>query len=165
MLSHKFKPCHNRIVLSLQCIKLKRKSHESAQEWADRLQKKSAEYDYNEHDRKITEKFSHGLHNKGMINEILREGSVVEDINDTPSEWVLLWAQRVEAQSAGGILQHKRGQWLCIKQTKYARQDSEICRKQKWVENCKYCRLEHPHDSVPPTAKLVGDMKRPTTSW
>ena len=37
-----------------------------------------------------------GLDDEGMINEILREVSLLEDINDTNSEWVLLWAQRVE---------------------------------------------------------------------
>ena len=33
-----------------------------------------------------------------MISEILREVSVLEDINDATSELVLLWVQRVEYQ-------------------------------------------------------------------
>ena len=42
----------------------------------------------------------HGLDHKGMISEIPREVSVLQDINDTTSDRVLLWAQRVEAQRA-----------------------------------------------------------------
>ena len=34
-----------------------------------------------------------------MVRKIFREVSALEDINDATSERVLLWAQRVEAQS------------------------------------------------------------------
>ena len=35
-----------------------------------------------------------------MISEILREVSVLEDIDDATSGWVLLWEKRVEVQRA-----------------------------------------------------------------
>ena len=35
-----------------------------------------------------------------MINEMLREVSTLENIDAAPSEQILLWAQRVEAQRA-----------------------------------------------------------------
>ena len=53
MLSHKFKPFHNRIVLSLQELKLKIKSHESTQEWMGRLQRMAADCDYNEYNSSL----------------------------------------------------------------------------------------------------------------
>ena len=46
---------------------------------------------YNKYDRRPTEQFIHGLDDEGMISEILREVSMVEDSNNTTSEWVLLW--------------------------------------------------------------------------
>ena len=39
-----------------------------------------------EYDRKLTEQFIHGLDDKGMISEILREMSALEDINDVTNE-------------------------------------------------------------------------------
>ena len=44
------------------------------------------------------EHFMHGQDNEGMMSEILREVSALEDINDVTSERVLLWAQKVEVQ-------------------------------------------------------------------
>ena len=89
LVNHKFRPCQSRIVLSLQYLKLKGKSHESAQDWMGRLHTMPAECYYKEYERKLTEQFIHGLDDKGMISEILREASVLEDINCATSEWVL----------------------------------------------------------------------------
>ena len=50
-----------------------------------------AKCDYDEYDRRITEQFIHVLDDEGMVSQILREVSVLEDINDATSEWVLLW--------------------------------------------------------------------------
>ena len=66
----------------------------------DRLQTKEAYCDYNEYDRRLTEQFIHGLDNKGMISEMLRKVSVLEDIDDTTSEWILLLTQNIEAKRA-----------------------------------------------------------------
>ena len=62
------------------------------------MQTKAADCDYNKYDRILTEQFIHGLDNEGIIIEILREVSLLEDIDEATSEWVLLWTQRVEAQ-------------------------------------------------------------------
>ena len=40
-----------------------------------------------------------GLDDEGMIGKILRKVSVLEDIDVTTSEWVLLWAQRIETKT------------------------------------------------------------------
>ena len=91
------KSCHNRIMLSLQYCKLKRKSQESGKEWMGKLQTKAADYDYNKHNSKLTEQFIHGLDDEGIISEILREIAAVENVGDATSEQILLWAQRLEA--------------------------------------------------------------------
>ena len=59
------------------------------------VQTRAAECEYN---RTLIEQFVHGLGDKGMISEILREVSALEDIDDTTSERVPLQSQRVEAQ-------------------------------------------------------------------
>ena len=46
----------------------------------------------------LTEQFIQGLDNEGTISNILKEVSALDDINDSTNEWVLLWAQWVEAQ-------------------------------------------------------------------
>ena len=57
-----------------------------------------------------TEQFILGLDDVGMISEIMREVSVLEDINYAISEWVLLRAQngRGPKNIKGSIRQHKR---------------------------------------------------------
>ena len=67
VVSHKFKLCHNIIiVLSLQNFELKRKSHESSQEWMDRWQTKAADCDYNKYDKRLTKQFTHWLDDEGI---------------------------------------------------------------------------------------------------
>ena len=41
-------------------------------------------------DRRLAEQFIYGLSDEGMISEILREASGLEDINDATGEQVLL---------------------------------------------------------------------------
>ena len=60
--------------------------------------------DYSKDDRRLTEKSIQGLDDKGMLSEILREVIVLEDIDDTTSEWVLLWTQRVEGKRKHNIM-------------------------------------------------------------
>ena len=100
VLGNKFKPQHNKIIISLWYCKLHRKSNESSQEWIGRLQTKAAECVYNEYDRLLREQFIGGFNDKDMIEENLREVVTSEVIEDATSEWLLIWAKRVEAQSA-----------------------------------------------------------------
>ena len=61
---------------------------------------KAADCDYCKCDRRLVKQFIYGLDSEGMISEILRQVSVLEEIDDGTSEWVLLWVQWVEAQRA-----------------------------------------------------------------
>ena len=55
-----------------------------------RLQTKTADSDYSEYDRGLNGQFIHGLDNKGMISEILKEVAVLKVIHYTTSELVQL---------------------------------------------------------------------------
>ena len=58
-----------------------------------RLRTKATECQYKEYDRLLTEQFSSGLSDDGMIDEILKGSSHIKDIEDTTSVYVLLWVQ------------------------------------------------------------------------
>ena len=80
-----------------------------------------------------------------MLRQILRKESALEDITCATSEWVLFWAQRMEAQKA-----HKKALDNIIEDRDFdsngqhtQRCDSMGYKKQKWVENCEYCWMGH----------------------
>ena len=73
-----------------------------------RLWTRSADCEYNEYNWRLNEQFIHGLDNKSMICEILREISALEDTDDTTSEWLLKWALRLEAQEVKKVLNNIR---------------------------------------------------------
>ena len=85
--------------------------------------------------------FIHGLDDEGMISEILRKVSALEDINDATSERVLIWALQVEAQRV------QKEVLDSIKEAKdfdsirhnMQKQNNKAHKKQRWVENCRYC--------------------------
>ena len=59
--SNKSKLHHNRIVLSLQFRKLKRRNYESVQEWMSKMWTKAVECDHKEYGRAVTKQFIHEL--------------------------------------------------------------------------------------------------------
>ena len=56
----------------------------------------AAECGYKEIDRQLKEQFIHGLNNKVMLDEIIRELTSKSSSQQTTSEDVLAWAKRVE---------------------------------------------------------------------
>ena len=71
------------IVLSLWYCKLKRKSHESAQEWM------TADFEYSEYNRRLIQLSF--MIDEGMIGEILREILASENSDDLPVNEYLYW--------------------------------------------------------------------------
>ena len=71
---------------------------ESAEEWMGRLCVVVAECGYREVDRQLKEQFIHGLNDKGMLDEIIKELTAKRKNDPTNSEDVLIWAKRVEVQ-------------------------------------------------------------------
>ena len=72
-LATKFKPKFNETMKSLQFRKLYRFEGESAEEWIGRLRIAVAECNYKEIDRQLKEQFIHGLNDKAMLDEVVRE--------------------------------------------------------------------------------------------
>ena len=99
-LAAKFKPQFNETIKLLQFRKLCRFEGESAEEWMGRLSVAAAECNYREVDRQLKEPFMHGLNDKSMLDEVIRELTVKNNNEQTTSEDVLAWAKRVKAQQA-----------------------------------------------------------------
>ena len=57
-----------------------------------RLRAKTVDCQYKEYDRLLIEQFISRLNDGGMVEEILEKVATLEDIEDTMSEHVLLWA-------------------------------------------------------------------------
>ena len=103
VVSSKFKPCYNQIVIPLQYLKLQRKAVNLPRSgWAD-CEQKAAKWEYREDDRLLTEQFIDGLNQKGMTDEILREVAMLDDIEEATNEHILTWVHCVEAQRAQRI--------------------------------------------------------------
>ena len=65
-----------------------------------RLQEAAAECNYREVDRQLKEQFIHGLNDKSMLDEVIRELTAKNNNEQTTSKDVLVWAKRIEAQVA-----------------------------------------------------------------
>ena len=90
ILATKFKPQYNKMVKSLQFRKLYRLENESADEWMGRLHVVAAECNYRELDRQLKEQFIHGLNDKCMLDEIIRELTTKSNDEQVTSEDVLI---------------------------------------------------------------------------
>ena len=92
-LATKFKPQFNETIKSLQFRKLYRFEGESAEEWMGRLRIAAAECNYKEIDRQLKEQFIHGLNDKTILDEVVRELMAKNSSKQMNSEDVLLWAR------------------------------------------------------------------------
>ena len=110
-----------------------------------RLWSKATDCNYKEYVRLLTDQFIHGLDNEVMISEILRKVSPLEDIDDIMSKRELLWTWRGEVQRAQKeALNNMKGakEFDSVRHGAQTR-DDEAHKKQKRVENCKYCGIGH----------------------
>ena len=99
-LAMKFKPQFNETIKLLQFRKLYRLEGESTEEWMGRLQIAAVECNYKEVDRQLKEQFIHGLIDRVMLDEIVRELMAKNNSKQMNSEDILLWARQIEAQRA-----------------------------------------------------------------
>ena len=97
-LAKKFRPQVNETIKSLQFRKLYRFEAKSAEEWIGRLCMVVAECNYKEIDQQLKEQFIHGLNDKTMLEEVIRELTARNNDEQTASKGVLVWANRIEMQ-------------------------------------------------------------------
>ena len=93
----KFKPQYNDTIKSLQFRKLCRVEGKSADEWMGSCAVVT-DCNYRELDSQLVEQFIHGLNDKVMLDEIIRELTAITNDKHVTSEGVLAWAKRTEAQ-------------------------------------------------------------------
>ena len=98
MLTNKFKPQYNETIRSLQFRKLCRYEDENVEEWMGRLWVAVVECNYQEINRQLKEQFIHGLNDKSMLEEIIKELTTARNDDRITSGGVLAWAKRVEVQ-------------------------------------------------------------------
>ena len=124
-LAAKFKLKYNETVKSLQFRKLYRLENESADEWMGRLWVVVAECNCRELDRQLKEQFIHGLNDKLMLDEIIREFTTKNNNEQVTSEGMLTWAKQIETQRAA-ILNNitESSQFDKIKVTQRPREDN-----------------------------------------
>ena len=70
------------------------------EEWMGILSVAAIECNYQEVDRQLKEQFIHGLNDKNMLEEIIKELMIVRGDDQITNENVLAWAKRVEVQWA-----------------------------------------------------------------
>ena len=73
------------------------------------LHTKASECEYHEYNQRLKEQFIHGIDDEVMIGEILRGLIALTDINESTSDQILIWVQRVKGQTAQKeVLDHIR---------------------------------------------------------
>ena len=97
-LSNKIKPHYNETIKSLQFRKLYRYDEENVEEWMGRLHMMAVECTYQQVDRQLKEQFIHGLNDKYMIEEIIKELMATKNDDHNTSGGVLVWAKKVDVQ-------------------------------------------------------------------
>ena len=85
ILNSKFRPQSSETIKSLQFRKLSRNDGANAEEWMGRLKLMAAECNYQEIDRQLKEHFIHGLNDKDMLGEIIKEITVSRGNNHITS--------------------------------------------------------------------------------
>ena len=97
-LATKLKLQYKETIKSQQFRKLVWLESENIEEWMGRLCVAAVECNYREVDRQLKEQFIHGLNDKCMLEEIIKELTITRDDDWITSESVLAWEKRVEAQ-------------------------------------------------------------------
>ena len=103
----KFHPAFNETVKSLQFRKLCRLDGENAEAWMGGLRVAASKCNYKECDRQMKEQFIHGLVNKDMLDEIIKELTKRSSNKPSSGKDILRWAKCMEAQRAQAIVLNK----------------------------------------------------------
>ena len=152
-LTNNFKPQYNEKIKSLQFRKLYRYDDEDVEEWMGRLWV-AVESSYQEFDRQLKEQFIHGLKDKCMLEEIIKELTATKNDDCITTGGVLAWAKRVEAQMAQvavlNMLTESR-QFDKVKLFKKVKEDKErtLVHQTKPQQPSRYCGGDPPAKTMP----------------
>ena len=144
MLATKFKAQYNETIKSLKFRKLYQLDNENVEEWMGRLHVLAVECNYREVDRQLKEQFIHGLNDRCMLEEIIKELTAANEDEQITSEGMLPWAKRVEAQRAQAAVLStitEFRQFNKVKIIKKAKEDNTRCPPGPTAQQCpcRYC--------------------------
>ena len=122
----------------------------------------TAECQYKEYYRLLTDQFIIRLNSNCMIDEFLKEVATLEDTADAMSECVLLWTCRVEVQRAqkSALSYIKKVKEVDVIRTNMQNQDRVAPRVEKKVKRCKYCGTGCLTRQCPVYGKKCGDCRK-----
>ena len=168
-LATKFKPQYNETIKSLQFWKLYWVEGENIEEWMGRLQVVAVKCNYRELDRQLKEQFIHGLNNKCLLEEIIKELTVTNTDEQITSEGMLAWAKRVEAQRTQAAVLNtimELRQFDKVKLIKKAKEDGTRHPPgptTQWCP-CRYCGGLHMPWQYLAYCKMCAGVARPNIS-
>ena len=133
---------NDKIIIILK--KLVHFSNESVKEWIDRWRTAEVECKYKEVDRQLKEQFIHGLNDDEKLVEVIRELRKCGKDVPIPSETVLAWAKRVEAERIKATVissLHKSRNIDAITYTEHKlREKTNANNTNITRKRCKYCK-------------------------
>ena len=128
-------------------------------EWIGRLYVAAVECNYQEVDRQFKEQFIHGLNDRHMLEEIIKELTVTNNDDHITNGGMLAWGKRVEKQrmqAAVLTFATESRQFDKIKVSKKAKEDATrapVDETSQW-QLCKYCGGLHQLRQCPAYGKM-----------
>ena len=123
------------------------------------------ECNYKEVDRQLKEQFIHGLNDRVMLDEIVRELMAKNNSEQINSEDVLLWARQIETQRAqaailNNITEVQKFDKVKLLEKPKGRQEAETTRCAYQRHPCKYCGEGHVPRQCPAYGKTCTRCRK-----
>ena len=150
----------------LQFRKLCRYEDENVEEWMGRLWVEAVEYNYQKVNRQLKEQFIHGLNDKSMLEEIIKELTTSKNDDCITSGGVLVWAKRVETQRAQVAVLNTITESRQFDKIKVSRKVKESKTKIPMHQSstpqqpCRYCGGTHQPRQCPAYGKMCMECNK-----
>ena len=136
--------------------------NEDVEEWMGRLHVVAVECNCREVDRQLKEQFIHGLNDRCMLGEIIKELTAANDGEQITSEGMLAWVKGVEAQGTQATVLStitELRQFNNVKSVKKAKEDNTRCPPGPTAQQCpcRYCGRLHESRQCPAYGKTCMD--------
>ena len=161
-LTNKFKLQYNETLKLVQFRKLYRYEDENVEEWMEKLWVAAVGCNYHEVNRQLKEQFIHGLNDKSMLEEIIKEMTTAKNDDHITSEGVLAWAKRVEVQRAQAaalstIIESRQFDKIKVKES---RTKIPMHQSSTTQQPCRYCGGTHPPRQCPAYSKMCIECNK-----
>ena len=157
-LAEKLRPQYNETIKCLQFRKLCRSEGKNAEEWMGRLHVVAAECNHKEIDHQLKEQFIHGLNDKTMLDEVIRELTTKNINEQMTSEDVLIWAKRVEVQRVQAAILSDITKSQKFDKVKVVKKQAMHPASPNWL--CRYCGSSHALRQCPTYGKMCASCRK-----